>query len=108
MKNLHDELKEMELSVGLVQKVYCKVYCKEEETTQFITMKRENQPLPYDVKHDETGYFRYVEVDLTQEEKSRFLICRQLSYLKSIKNSMIFFVVLTIISLISTFVILLR
>jgi len=86
----------MKFDMEMIQKIYC----SKEEQKEFKTMQKNKQPLPNDVKADDSGYFRFVDTALTQEELSQLYVYRQLSYLKSIRNSMYFFVTLTIISLI--------
>ena len=96
MKNLHDELMQMRIDLDLTQKAYC----DKDETSKFKQMEKENMPLPVDVTKDESGdYFRYVDANLSEQEFNQLIMYRQVLYLRSIKNSMIFFVVLTLLSL---------
>ena len=69
-------------------------------------MKKEKLPLPDDIKTDEHGFFyRYIDTDLSEQEIKQLILYRQTSYLLSIKNSMIFFVVLATISIIVSMII---
>lgn len=95
MKDLHDELGQMRLELDLTQRVYC----SKEEEKQFKKMLKEKQLLPDDINFNENGHFRYIDTDLTKEELDNLFLYRQITYLRSIKNSMIFFVVLTLVSL---------
>ena len=104
MKDLRNELRQLKFDLDLIQKDYC----SKEEAKQYRKMVKARQSLPDGVKSDETGYFRYVEIDLSKENLDNLILYRQTSYLKSIKNSMIFFVFLTIVSLIISLVIALR
>jgi hypothetical protein len=99
MTNLNEEIKKMKYDFDLIQKAYC---TKEEEDL-LRKMEKEDKKLPENVEKDDFGYFRYVDIDLPEEKLSQLLLYRQLSYLRSIKNSMTFFVVLTILVLIILF-----
>jgi hypothetical protein len=100
MKDLHDELRQMKCELDLVQRVYC----SKEEEKRYRRMAKEKQPLPDDVRSDESGYFRYVETDLSGEELDKLLLYRQISYLRTTKNCMLFFMVLAVISLVISLV----
>ena len=95
MKNLRDELEQMRFDMGLRQKVYC----KGEEEKQFRKMDK-SEELPEDVNIEGYDFFRYVNTDLNKEEVEELFKYRQLSYLKSIRNSLWFFVALTVISVV--------
>lgn len=95
MKDLNEEIKSMKIDFDLTQKVYC----NKEEEKLFRNMEKEKKTLPEGVENDEFGHFRYVETDLSEEKLNQLLLYRQLSYLRSIKNSLIFFVFLTILLL---------
>jgi hypothetical protein len=69
-------------------------------------MRKENLPLPDDIELNEYGFFyRYIDTDLSEQEIKQLFLYRQTAYLRSIKNSMIFFVVLATISLIASLII---
>ena len=95
MNNLNEEIKRMKYDLDLIQKVYC----NKEEESLLRNMEMENKALPIDVEKDDFGYFRYVDIDLPEEKLSQLLLYRQLSNLRSIKNCLTFFVVLTILLL---------
>lgn len=102
MKDLREELREMRFDLDLTQKVYC----NKEEEKRLRKMKKEKLPLPDDIKIDEHGFFyRYIDTDLSEQEIKQLFLYRQTAYLRSIKNSMIFFVVLATISLIAWLII---
>lgn len=104
MKDLRSELRQLRFELDLIQKEYC----SKEEVKQYKKMEKENNPLPDDVISDETGYFRYIDTDLSKEELNNLFLYRQISYLKSVRNSMFFFVILTIISLLLLLIIVMR
>ncbi|MHB8962966.1 MAG: hypothetical protein ACYC5K_07400 [Saccharofermentanales bacterium] len=110
MSKLADELQELRFDLGVIQRAKC----SEEETQHFKKLKKEGTPLPQDVFYNSGGdgaldpeyYYREVSSNLSEKEISELFLYRQTSYLKSIKNSAIFFVVLTTISMILTLIIL--
>ena len=76
-------------------------YCSEDEEKIFVKLEKEKQPLPEGIYVDNTNrtHFRCIKTDVTEDEIKKLYLFRQTKYLRSIKNSMIFFVVLSIISL---------
>lgn len=99
MKNLYDELMLMKINLGLIEKAY---YKKDDEI-KFREMEKSKQPLPNDVKFDTIGYYKYVDTNLSADEINELLLYRKLSYLKTIKNILSFFTVLTLISMLFFF-----
>ncbi|MDP4119673.1 MAG: hypothetical protein Q8876_01265 [Bacillota bacterium] len=96
MKNLRDELKQMKYELDLIQIIYC----DKEEAKKFRKMENEKIPLPYDVSKDEVNnFFRYIDTDLSEQELNQLFMLRKILYLRTIKNILIFFVVITIIFL---------
>lgn len=111
IRNLRSELKNLKFEFNLLQKIDC----SKEENKDFIKLKKSGSPLPegiYEHKGengDDLGtYYRIWENDLSNDEWKEYLILHQLSYLRSIKNSMFFFVVLTVISLLCSIVLTLK
>lgn len=98
MMDLYEELEKIKVELGITQKVYC----SKDEEEEFEQLKKANQPLPENVEVDNMGglHFRYVKTDMSNEEIKELFLYRQTKYLESIKNSMIFFVILTLVSLI--------
>lgn len=101
--DLYEELEQIKFELGIIQKEYC----SEVEEKEFKRLKKFNQPIPEDIEIDKINdsYFRYIETDMSKEEIKELLFYRQVKYLKTIKNSIIFFVVLTVISIILSFII---
>lgn len=94
-RKLHD----MKEKYGLLEKIYC----DEEERRKLHAMQQERKQLPSDINVDDENpffFYRVKEADLTEKEFDEFLKFYQLTYLRKIKNGVIFFVVLTVISLI--------
>jgi len=99
--DLYKELEKLKFDLGIIQKVYCgKV-----EEEEFKRLKKLNQPIPEDIEIDivNDSHFRYAEIDMTKEEIKELLLYRQVKYLETIKNSIKFFVVLTVMSIILSF-----
>ncbi|MDF2686636.1 MAG: hypothetical protein K0S55_1818 [Clostridia bacterium] len=101
--DLKSEIRQFEFDMQFLQKIDC----SREENIQFSRMIKNKEALPEgifqyktDVGADLEIFYRIYETELTNEEKQKYLQYKQLSSLQSIKNSMIFFVVLTVISLI--------
>ncbi len=99
--DLYKELEKLKFELGIIQKVYC----SKVEEKEFKRLKKLNQPIPEDIEIDivNDSYFRYAETDMTKEEIKELLLYRQVKYLEKIKNSIKFFVVLTVMSIIISF-----
>lgn len=96
MGYLRNELIKLRYSTGVTSKVVC----TKEESAQCNNLKKNNQPLPENIASDSAGsYMRYEKTDLSKEELAELFLYRQTSYLYTIKKSMVFFVVLTTISI---------
>ena len=83
-----------------------RVPCTKEETKEYYEMLKSGQSIPEGIYRDtdSTALFRVKEVDLTEKETREYLMLEQLKQLRNIKKCMIFFVVLTVISLIFTII----
>lgn len=104
MVGLREELIQAQVTLGLSQRLPCNV----EESRQFDKMRKEKLPLPTDVLLNSDGYYRLKDTDLSEQEVNQLLQCRQVILLKTIKNCAVFFVVLTVIGLIGSFVLAFR
>lgn len=98
MADLKKELRDSLFDLGILEKELC----TSQENKEYRKMQKDNIPLPDGIyKSPETyQYYRVKETDLTEEEIDRLLRYRRTLYLRSIKNSMIFFVALSVISVI--------
>lgn len=71
---------------------------------RFKKMLKEKKPLPEGVYASQDGdFYRLRQSDLTEEEIKEFLLYKQLDYLSSIKNSVLFFVVVLLIWIVLQF-----
>jgi len=100
MATKKSELREKKEEYGLT----AKIYCDSEENKEFYKMVTDKTKLPDDVFNDGYVFYRYKNSNLTEKETDELLRFYQLDYLKSIKNGVTFFVVLTVISLILSIV----
>lgn len=91
------ELKRYELENGIKEKVVV----VGEEVKQFAEITKSKETLPEGVYYDsETGnHYRLVNRFPTQTVASEYISYKQTSYLKTIKNGIIFFVTLQCIAL---------
>ncbi len=74
--------------------------CSKEEAIQIEDAIANNTPLPFPCTKDESGnYFRIFETSLTEEEKGKLIQLLLLKRLTTIKNCLVFFTTLTVVSL---------
>ena len=106
--NLRDELRSYKFEFGLLQKIPC----SKQENKEYHKLLEDGGTLPEGVfayTFDDctlTGEFYTVyETDLTESEKNEYLTYKKLNLIKTIKDCVLFFTILTIIGLIVYFVI---
>lgn len=108
MKNLRQELNNIMFELDIFQKLPC----SKEENKIFNNLKKNNEKLPDGVyeysNFYNNEYYRIEKTDLTDEEIEDLMKYRQIFYLKSIKDSMIFFQIFAIISILILFVLLIN
>lgn len=105
--NLKDRLNSYKYEFDLLQKVEC----SKEECAKYKEMVENNQPLPegvhrYTYENGEVSHELFYTVykpDLSDAEINEYLTYKQLGYIKTIKNCVVFFTVLTVISLVLGF-----
>ena len=108
-KNLRDELNEHRQRWNLLQKIPC----SEQEEREFEALLKAGESLPEGVlyqkndEYSETEYSFYTiyKPELTQEELTEYLTYKKLSLLNMIKNCVVFFTILTIVSIIAAIII---
>lgn len=67
---------------------------------KWTEMKKNGEELPEDVFEDTNGkYFRLEPSKMSREDELLFVQLRQMKYLKTIRNCVIFFVVLAVIGI---------
>lgn len=107
--NLKEQLNSYKYEFDLMQKVEC----SKEDCKKYKEMVENNQTLPegvyrYTYENGEVSpdlFYTIYKPDLTDAEISEFLTYKQLGFIKTIKNCVVFFTVLTIISLIISFLV---
>ena len=98
MADLKKELRDSLFELDILERQPC----TNKENKEYKKMQKDGIPLPEGV-HQYTESYRYYRVKktgLTDEEIDRLLRYRQVLYLRSIRNSMTFFVGLFVISII--------
>lgn len=106
--DLRDALRSYQYEFDLLQKIPC----SKEENKAYEKLVKSGGKLPdgvyaYVYVNDEAStneFYTIYEPDLTEEEIRQYLTFKKLSLLKSIKNCMVFFVVLTILSIVLAFI----
>lgn len=90
--------------------LYEKVLCTQKESEEYKDLLKQGKRLPEDVRTNDdwrnvndSEFYRLVRPNLTQEEITEYLMYKKLNMLKTIKNCVVFFTVLAVISLIFLF-----
>lgn len=107
--NLREDLHEYKLEFDLLQKIPC----TKQENEEYQKLLEVGGTLPEGVyayvytngEISTTEFYTIYEPDLTEAEKREYLMYKQLSYIKTIKNCVVFFTALTIIGMIAYFLI---
>lgn len=103
--NLRDELRNHKFAFDLFQKIPC----TKQENKEYQKLLKDSGTLPegvyayvYDTGETSTTEFYTIhETDLTESEIREYLTYKQLSLIRTIKNCVMFFTVLTIIGMIA-------
>ncbi len=110
--NLRDELRAHKFEFGLLQKVPC----SKQENKEYQNLLKDGKTLPegvyaYVYDNGETSnseFYTISETELTESEIREYLTYKQLSLIKTIKNCVMFFTVLTIIGMVAYFLIMMN
>jgi hypothetical protein len=110
--NLRDELRSYKFEFGLLQKISC----SKQENQEYQKYLKENSVLPegvYAYVYDNgetspTQFYTVYETDLTESEITEYLTYKKLSLIRTIKNCIMFFTVLTIIGVFAYFLIMMN
>lgn len=110
--NLRDELRAHKFEFDLLQKIPC----TKQENKEYQQLLKNGGTLPegifayvYDTGETSTSEFYTIyETDLSESEIREYLTYKQLSLIKTIKNCVLFFTVLTIIGMVAYFLILIN
>ncbi len=96
--NLREKLRDHKFEFGLLQKIPC----TKQENTEYKQILKDGGTLPEGVHasvYETDEFYKIHEADLTEAEISEYLTYKQLSLIKTIKNCVVFFTVLTVIGL---------
>ena len=107
--DLREELRSYKFEFDLLQKIPC----SKQENKKYAQLLKENGVLPEGVyayidDNDEpskTEFYTIYETDLTKSEIEEYLTYKKLDLIKTIKNCVMFFTILTIVSMIVYFLI---
>lgn len=103
--NLRNELLSHKYEFNLLQKIPC----SKQENQEYQRLLKENQALPegvlayvYDTGEvSTTEFYTIYKPDLTESEIREYLTYKQLSFIKTIKNCVLFFTVSAIIGIVA-------
>lgn len=90
-----------------------RVPCSKEDNKKYAQMVKDGQPLPsgvYDYKYEntESEYYTIYTPDISADELAELLTYKKLGYLRTIKNCVVYFVVLSVIALCAYLIILVQ
>ena len=112
--NLRDELRAHKFEFDLLQKIPC----TKQENKEYQKLLKDGGTLPEGVyayvyvydsgETSTTEFYTIYETDLTESEIREYLTYKQLSLIRTIKNCVMFFTVLTIIGMIAYFLIMMN
>ena len=97
--NLRDELRAHKFEFDLLQKIPC----TKQENTEYKQIVKDGGTLPEGVQacmYETDEFYKIHEADLTEAEINEYLTYKQLSLIRTIKNCVVFFTVLTVIGLV--------
>lgn len=104
--DIRQKLRSYKFEFDLLQKIPC----TKEENAAYLASHKANQPLPegvyryeYESGVEADAFYTIYEPELTADEIAEYLTYKKLHMLRTIKNCAVFFVVLTIISLVLGF-----
>ena len=104
--NPRAKIKDYKLDLGLLEVLPC----TEQENSEYTKMRENGDPLPQGVReysNPPNEFYKIYDPELSKEELAEFLTYKQLSLLNTIKKCVVFFTILTIISLVATVFVLL-
>ena len=110
--NLRDELRSYKFEFDLLQQIPC----SKQENREFQKLLKEGGVLPEGVfayvydsgEISKTEFYTIYETDLTESEITEYLTYKKLNLIRTIKNCVMFFTVLTIIAMVAYFIIIMK
>ena len=105
--DIKQKLRSYKFEFDLLQKIPC----SQEENKAYLDLLKAGQPLPegvfryeYQSGIESDEFYTVYEPELTADEIAEYLTYRKLHMLRTIKNCVVFFVVLTIVSMVLGFI----
>lgn len=102
--DLRNELRQLKFKNNLLQEIVC----SEHDSTLYSQMIKDGKKLPDGVFHRKDGnysvFYTVYETDLSNDEKAEYFSLLQSTNIKTIRNCIVFFTVLAVISLILSFI----
>lgn len=103
--NLRDELRALKFEFDLLQKVPC----SKQKNKEYEKLVKGGGSLPEGVyayvydsgENSATEFYTIYETDLTESEIKEYLTYKQLRFIKTMKNCVLFFTILTIIGIVA-------
>ncbi len=110
--NLRDELRSYKFEFDLLQKIPC----SKQENKEYQKLLKDGGVLPEGVfayvydsgETSTTEFYTVYETDLTESEITEYLTYKKLNLIRTIKNCVMFFTVLTIIGMVAYFIIMMN
>ena len=103
--NIRQELENMRFGVKLLQKIDC----PDKDSANYRKITKSGASLPDGIFEDDSTegdtYYSVYNADLSFEEKIEYLLLKKNAYTKTIKNCVVFFTVIAVISLIVSMVV---
>lgn len=105
--DLMKELNDLQYELQLLQRIDC----SKEENKKFKELLKQGQELPNGIYRYKTEngeeldlfYTIHKPTELNSEDRMEYILLKQFQQMKTIKNCVLFFTVLTVISLVITF-----
>ena len=105
--DLRKEIEQMQFDLNFMQKIDC----SKEDNKKYAALLKAGNPLPKDIyqnKYNDSGeyydeFYKLESSGLTDDEKRMYMEYKKLLHIKTIKNSALFFVILTILNIVVAF-----
>ena len=100
--DLRRELNQMQFYLNFLQRADC----SNSENQKYLNDKKSGNQLPNNViqsRENPNKFYTVKDSDLTEDEKRLYMELKKLEHIKTIKNCVLFFTVLTVIGLVATF-----
>ena len=106
-KDLRKELRRHKFEFGVLQEIPCTA----QENKEYQKLLKSGGTLPegvYAYEYSDGAFYTVYEADLTEAEIIEYLTYKKLNLIRTIKNCVMFFTVLTIIAMLAYFIIMMN